>query len=170
MHYRQDIDNEPPEDPIFEEARTYTDLQLEGIQDDLDETAYEKLWQETYEAELKRLQEQRRIDIEHYNQLSPAQKKEFDEWDGRKPPMDNEWEYVTLEMLNKAFDIAEQETADWFNGHTCSMENQRGDSECPICFFRRRVKHILQVDYRWPKEHNTDNPPKCEETNDEVSI
>lgn len=90
MFYGQDIDNEPPEDPIYEEAQIYTDLQLEAIQDDLDDDAYQKQWQKTYEAELARLKQQRQIEIEHYAQLTPLQKREWDEWGGIKPPTDED--------------------------------------------------------------------------------
>lgn len=64
---------------------------------------------------------------------------------------------VTLEMLNHAFDIAEQETADWFNSHTCSMENKEGRQECPICFFRRRVKHVLGLAVQPDSDHSVES-------------
>src|SRR3990167_5858541 len=73
---------------------------------------------------------------------------------------EDDTQYINMDTLNRAFDIAEQETSDWFNGQTCSMENRRGESECPICFFRRRAKIILGLGSAWPKEHNADNPPE----------
>lgn len=57
----------------------------------------------------------------------------------------------TLEELQKAFDVAEQETAEHFNGQTCSMESVDGENECPICDFRIRVKNILR---QGVKEHD----------------
>lgn len=73
---------------------------------------------------------------------------------------EDENQYIDMETLNRAFDIAESETANWFNGHTCVMENKKGDQECPICFFRRRVKHILGLKVQWSQEHNANNPPE----------
>ena len=50
---------------------------------------------------------------------------------------------LTLEQLQTAFDRAEDETAAHFNGQTCSMKNVDGNHECPICYFRMQVKHLL---------------------------
>lgn len=48
-----------------------------------------------------------------------------------------------LEALNHAFGLAENETAEQFGGKTCSLVDKDGNSTCPICFFRIRVKHHL---------------------------
>lgn len=63
MYYGQDLDYEPPEDPLLEEAEILADLQLEAIQDDLDDEAYQKLWQETKAAEYQRLVAERAAEI-----------------------------------------------------------------------------------------------------------
>lgn len=66
MYYGQDVDYEPPEDPLLEEAEILADLQLEAIQDDLDDEAYQKLWQETKAAEYQRLVAERDAEIFEY--------------------------------------------------------------------------------------------------------
>lgn len=50
------------------------------------------------------------------------------------------------DRLKIAFDLAEHETSAHFAGHTCSIKNKDGKSECPICYFRLRAKHHLGLD------------------------
>lgn len=53
---------------------------------------------------------------------------------------------ITDALLSMAFERAENETAEQFNQQTCSMVNKEGASECPICFFTKRVKaHLAQL-------------------------
>ncbi len=50
------------------------------------------------------------------------------------------------DVLALAFDKAEMETARMYNGHTCSMKNINGEEDCPICYFRKRVKEHLGLE------------------------
>lgn len=82
MYYKDHMDYEPPQeedDPIYEEARYSTDAELEGIKDDLDDNAYNKLWQETYHKTLERLRAERAAEIERYNAITPEERRAFDE-------------------------------------------------------------------------------------------
>jgi hypothetical protein len=45
--------------------------------------------------------------------------------------------------LQAAFSQAETETAHQFNMQTCNMTDIDGSDTCPICYFRKRVKHHL---------------------------
>lgn len=45
--------------------------------------------------------------------------------------------------LQIAFDLAENETAAHYGGATCSMPNSDGGEDCPICYFRGRVRIYL---------------------------
>lgn len=58
---------------------------------------------------------------------------------------------ISKERLDQAFGLAENDTAEHFNSQTCSMVNKDGESECPICYFRQRVKHHLEA-LRAPKQ------------------
>lgn len=51
----------------------------------------------------------------------------------------------SLAQLQAAFDQAERETAARFKSQTCSMKNCEGADECPICYFRGRVKAYLSL-------------------------
>lgn len=48
--------------------------------------------------------------------------------------------------LQSAFDKAENETAEQFKSQTCTMEDKDGNHTCPICYFRRRVKHYMGIE------------------------
>lgn len=50
---------------------------------------------------------------------------------------------LTLAELNAAFDKAEGETHDRFQGKLCSAETVDGIQTCPICDFRKRVRVAL---------------------------
>lgn len=50
---------------------------------------------------------------------------------------------LTPEMLQAAFNEAENETAARFGQQTCSMVDVDGVETCPICDFRARVKAKL---------------------------
>lgn len=56
--------------------------------------------------------------------------------------------YITMEELRRAFDRAEQETADHFNQQTCALDNKDGVPECPICFFRIQVRKHLGMEWQ----------------------
>ena len=79
MYYNDHMDYEPPEDPIFEAAASAADFQLDSIADDLDQEAYEKAWQETYEKELARLKAERAEEIARYNAMTSEEKAAWDE-------------------------------------------------------------------------------------------
>jgi len=50
--------------------------------------------------------------------------------------------------LTTAFDIAEQHTANQFDGKTCTMHDKNGDDVCPICYFRIEVKEWLEANFK----------------------
>lgn len=49
-----------------------------------------------------------------------------------------------FKQLQIAYDKAEQDTANHFDGKTCSMRNIEGIDTCPICYFRMQVKSYLR--------------------------
>ena len=53
---------------------------------------------------------------------------------------------ISLDQLNAAFQKAEQDTAEMFDGQTCSMTDIHGEDTCPICFFRMQAKKYLGIE------------------------
>lgn len=51
----------------------------------------------------------------------------------------------SVDVLVEAFNRAEGETAEFFNGQTCSLRDKEGHDTCPICYFRLRVKEHLGI-------------------------
>jgi hypothetical protein len=52
---------------------------------------------------------------------------------------------IDFSKLDVAFNLAEEDTAKQFTSQTCSLTNKDGESECQICFFRRKVKEHLGI-------------------------
>ena len=52
---------------------------------------------------------------------------------------------IDFSKLDIAFNLAEEDTAKQFTSQTCSLTNKDGENECPICFFRRKVKEHLGI-------------------------
>lgn len=48
-----------------------------------------------------------------------------------------------MAILVDAFNKAEHLTADQFEGRTCAIQDKNRDMVCPICYFRKMVKHFL---------------------------
>lgn len=53
---------------------------------------------------------------------------------------------VRIEDMNAAFLAAETETAEHFDGKTCSLETTAGEHECPICHFAIQVRKELGIE------------------------
>lgn len=49
------------------------------------------------------------------------------------------------DALQHAFNLAEEDTANEFEGRTCSLLNRHGEETCPICYFRARVHERLRL-------------------------
>jgi hypothetical protein len=70
-----------------------------------------------------------------------------------------------LDVLNQAFDKAEQETADQYRGHTCTMTDKDDNDTCPICYFRQRVKvHLGLMAPVAPEGHGATYDPNLMST------
>lgn len=67
---------------------------------------------------------------------------------------------ITPAQLERVFDLAEQKTAEQFGAEMCAMMNRNGNHECPICYFRARVKIELGLNDGSviPKEQPTMKP------------
>jgi len=58
---------------------------------------------------------------------------------------------ITFSELKDIFRLAEQATAEQFDGQTCTLRNKDGRNECPICFFSIEVhKALAAVDPSLP--------------------
>lgn len=62
----------------------------------------------------------------------------------------NEYDINTMELLQKAFEYAEQETANYYEGRSCGVMDKEGKHSCPICYFRKQVKDYI-IKYKDPK-------------------
>lgn len=89
------IDWQP--DPLWEEAETMADIELEDIADDLDDAAYEKAFRETTESIYKRLKQDMQEELSYLDTLTPEERQAYFDNDGRKPPehhdIDENWHW-----------------------------------------------------------------------------
>jgi len=79
-------------DPLWEEAGLHADAEIEHIGDDLTPEQLDKAWRQARQAQYERLQEEIRKESEYIATLSSEQQKEYYEWDGKKPPTDEDYQ------------------------------------------------------------------------------
>lgn len=80
-------------DPLWEEAGLYADAEVEHIGDGLTPEQLDKAWRQARQAKYEQLKQELQEEADYIATLTPEQKKEYFEWDGRKPPTDEDYRF-----------------------------------------------------------------------------